>query len=107
MKIISDKLHPNIFQGSGCGLRLRGEQQPTEAPQRLPVSQSVSFVAVPPRSLHHRLKGRLRSPRSTQVLPEDFGTSRLPFYYSQAPGKTKRTARRCGVSRRSVAVDRH
>ena len=31
-------------------------------------SQSVSFVAVPPRSPHHRLKGRLRSPRSTQVL---------------------------------------
>ena len=31
-------------------------------------SQSVSFFAVPPRSTHHRLKGRLRSPRSTQVL---------------------------------------
>ena len=33
-------------------------------------SQSVSFFAVPPRSTHmstHRLKGRLRSPRSTQV----------------------------------------
>jgi len=26
-------------------------------------SQSVSFVAVPPRSPHHRLKGRLRSER--------------------------------------------
>ena len=38
-----------------------------------PVSQSVSFVAVsfvavPPHSTHHRLNGRLRTPRSTQVL---------------------------------------
>jgi hypothetical protein len=31
-------------------------------------SFSFSFFAVPPRSLHHRLDGRLRSPRSTQVL---------------------------------------
>jgi len=29
------------------------------------LSFSVSFFAVPPRSLHHRLDGRLRSPRST------------------------------------------
>ncbi len=29
-------------------------------------SVQFSFFAVPPRSLHHRLKGRLRSPRSTQ-----------------------------------------
>ena len=31
-------------------------------------SVQFSFFAVPPRSLHHRLKGRLRAPRSTQVL---------------------------------------
>ena len=31
------------------------------------VSQSVSFVAVSPRSPQHRLTGRLRSPRLTQV----------------------------------------
>ncbi len=31
-------------------------------------SVQFSFFAVPPRSLHHRLRGRLRSPRSTQVL---------------------------------------
>ena len=30
-------------------------------------SVQFSFFAVPPRSLHHRLDGRLRSPRSTQV----------------------------------------
>ena len=35
----------------------------------VPVSQSVSSRSDrPPRSPHHRLKGRLRSPRSTQVL---------------------------------------
>jgi hypothetical protein len=34
---------------------------------RAPTVQ-FSFFAVPPRSLHHRLKGRLRAPRSTQVL---------------------------------------
>ena len=27
-----------------------------------------NFFAVPPRSLHHRLRERLRAPRSTQVL---------------------------------------
>ena len=31
--------------------------------------RTVSFVASPPRSLHHRLNGRLRSRRSTQVDP--------------------------------------
>jgi len=31
-------------------------------------SVQFSFFAVPPRSLHHRLDGRLRSPRSKQVL---------------------------------------
>jgi hypothetical protein len=42
---------------------LRGvSQSPRVSP-----GQSVSFVAVPPRS-PHRHKGRLRSPRSTQVL---------------------------------------
>jgi hypothetical protein len=43
----------------------------TFAPRRrfFPTAQfSFSFFAVPPRSLHHRLKGRLRAPRSTQVL---------------------------------------
>ena len=36
-------------------------------PRVFQVQVHVSFFAVPPRSLH-RLKGRLRSPRSTQVL---------------------------------------
>jgi len=40
---------------------------------------SFSFFAVPPRSLHHRLDGRLRSPRSTQVLStRSLGPSLIP-----------------------------
>jgi len=42
-------------------------REPTDPNAQKP-SVQFSFFAVPPRSLHHRLKGRLRSPRSTQVL---------------------------------------
>ena len=64
---------PNSHPLLGNGARSKKRQKTTllsrSAPPRSRVprpSQSVSFVAVPPRSLHHRLKGRLRTPRSTQ-----------------------------------------
>jgi hypothetical protein len=67
---VSPFLPPVPWCGAKNWLEAAGEPGQCARVGAVCVNGSVqfSFVAVPPRSLHHRLDGRLRSPRSTQVL---------------------------------------
>ena len=84
MKIISVKLHANIFlstQGSGCGLRRRANSSRRKR-QRLPVSQSVSFVAVP-RAHYITVSKDGSAPLGQHKYSQrslELPASRLPFY---------------------------